>query len=218
MPTPCCRSSTATGRWPTAPEPLSGRLEILVHYDFASSLCYVAHRVMERMAAEIEALGLELAWRPLDLTLLSGWRRGDPMHEVGRENVSRVSSELDVPVRIPGRWLDSRAAGAIALALADRERDRELRERVWARVYQQALPLDGDWLEKLAAELGVDASVVAGPPGLARLEAVTHEAAAAGVTGVPSFVFGELPLSGIQQDDTMRSLFTRYARKRRAVH
>ena len=197
---------------------MSERLEILVHYDFASSLCYIAHRVMVRMADEIEELGLDLVWRPLDLTRLTGWRRGDPMHDPGRQNVLRVSSELDVPIRIPERWLDSRAAGAIALALADRERERELRERVWARVYEQALPPDDDWLAKLAPELGVDASVAAGPRGLARLEAVTHEAAAADVAGVPTFVLGEFPLGGIQEDFTMRSLFTRYARKRRGVH
>jgi predicted DsbA family dithiol-disulfide isomerase len=195
---------------------VSERLEIPVHYDFASSLCYVAHRVMVRMADEIEGLGLDLVWRPLDLTMLTGWRRGDPMHDPGRQNVLRVSSELDVPICIPERWLDSRAAGAIALALVDR--GRELRERVWARVYEQALPLDDDWMAKLAGELGVDARTAAGPRGLARLEAVTHEAAAADVTGVPTFVMGEFPLGGIQEDFTMRSLFTRYARKRRGVH
>ena len=65
--------------------PVSDRLEILVHYDFASSLCYIAHRVMVRMADEIEELGLDLVWRPLDLTRLTGWRRGDPMHDPARQ-------------------------------------------------------------------------------------------------------------------------------------
>jgi predicted DsbA family dithiol-disulfide isomerase len=197
---------------------LADRLEIPVHYDFASSLCYVAHRVMTRMAEEIEQLGLRLVWRPLDLTLITGWRRGDPMHEAGLQNVLRVSSELDVPIRVPERWLDSRAAGALALALADGGQEQVLRERVWARVYEQGLPLDDDWLAGQAAELGADAGLAAGPRGRARLEAATHEAAAADVAGVPTFVLGEFPLGGIQEDYTMRSLFTRYARRRRGVH
>jgi predicted DsbA family dithiol-disulfide isomerase len=41
------------------------RLSVRVYYDFASSLCYVAHRVMERMAADLDALGIALAWRPI---------------------------------------------------------------------------------------------------------------------------------------------------------
>ena len=52
-------------------------LRVAVHYDFASTICYVAHRVMQRMAGDLEALGIELTWTPLDLAALVGWRRGE---------------------------------------------------------------------------------------------------------------------------------------------
>ena len=42
---------------------------IRVYYDFASTLCYVAHRVMCRIEEEIGELGVELEWRPIDLTM-----------------------------------------------------------------------------------------------------------------------------------------------------
>ena len=58
----------------------------------------------------------------------------------------------------------------------------------------------------------------AGREGLERLVLNTIEAAESEVTGVPAFVLGGWPLGGIQEDATMRSLFTRYAAKRRAVH
>ena len=42
-------------------------LRVRVHYDFASTLCYVAHRALARLEGRISALGIELAWTPLDL-------------------------------------------------------------------------------------------------------------------------------------------------------
>jgi predicted DsbA family dithiol-disulfide isomerase len=53
------------------------RLRVRVYYDFASSPCYVAHRMMER-----------------------------------------VARELDVSLRMPALWMDSRNANAAALGLA----------------------------------------------------------------------------------------------------
>jgi len=90
---------------------------IPVYYDFASALCWVAHRVVDRMQGAFEGLGLEPRWRPVDLTRLSGWRRGRPIEGVSRQNALRVSEELEVPLRLPGYWIDSRAASAVALGL-----------------------------------------------------------------------------------------------------
>ena len=46
---------------------------IRVYYDFASTLCYVAHRVLSRIEDEITELGVELEWRPIDLTMAAPW-------------------------------------------------------------------------------------------------------------------------------------------------
>ena len=50
--------------------------KVRVYFDFASTLCYVAHRVFETMADELDALGVALDWQPLDLADLLGWPRG----------------------------------------------------------------------------------------------------------------------------------------------
>ena len=51
-------------------------LRVPVYYDFASTLCYVAWRVMARMADDLTEIGIELVWRPIDLARLTGWERG----------------------------------------------------------------------------------------------------------------------------------------------
>ena len=50
---------------------------VRTYYDFASTLCYIAHRVWGEMRADFESLGVELEWVPLDLAALVGWPRGE---------------------------------------------------------------------------------------------------------------------------------------------
>jgi 2-hydroxychromene-2-carboxylate isomerase len=186
-----------------------------VYYDFASSLCHVAHRVMERIQPEIAALGIALEWRPVDLTRMTGWRRGDPVVGVRRENALRVAKELEVPLTMPERWMDSRRAGAVAIGLRGLPAESAWREAVFARVYEEGREVDepGE-LERLAASADLDLRELASPRALERLEVETLLAIEAQVTGVPTFMFGEWPLGGIQEEATMRSLFGRYARRR----
>ncbi len=194
-------------------------LRVPVYFDFASSLCYVAHRVMERMRPEIEELSIELDWLPVDLTRMTGWRRGDEIAGVRRENALRVAMELEVPLRMPERWMDSRRAGAVALGLRSTGADAAWREAVFARVFEEGRPIDepGE-LEELARASRVDLRELASPRGMERVEVETLLAIEAQVSGVPTYMFDEWPLGGIQQEDTMRSFFRRYARKRRGEH
>ena len=39
-------------------------LWIPLYYDFASSLCYVTHRVLERMAGDLSVLKIQFEWKP----------------------------------------------------------------------------------------------------------------------------------------------------------
>lgn len=196
------------------------RLRVPVHYDFASSLCYVAHRVMERMRDELDALELDLAWSPLDLTQLSGWRRGEEVTGVRRSNALRVASELAVTVRMPARWMDSRRALAVSLALeGDRAREAAWRERVWSAVFEEGRALDDPGeLERVARDLSLDVGpALASKRRLDELHTRTLLAIDAGVTAVPTFMLGGFPLGGIQTEDTMRSLLGRWASRQRTA-
>lgn len=192
-------------------------LELPIHYDFASSLCYIAHRVLERIAPDLDELGLELRWTPLDLTRLTEWERGAPLQGSGRENVRRVSRELEVPLAIPTHWLDSRRAMAVSLALEGGGRESTWRERVWTAIYEEGRTLESpEELARLARELELDPALLSRDDSLEALDARTREAHARNVTGVPTLMFDEWPLGGIHPDDTMRSMLGRFAARKRA--
>ncbi|MCP4005938.1 MAG: hypothetical protein GY725_17245 [bacterium] len=73
-----------------------GNLCVPVYFDFASSICFIAHTVMERMKPDLAQLEIELKWLPVDLTRFSSWKRGARSKGVGSENVRRVSRDLTV--------------------------------------------------------------------------------------------------------------------------
>jgi predicted DsbA family dithiol-disulfide isomerase len=192
-------------------------LVVPVHYDFASALCYVAHRVMARMAGALEELGIELRWTPVDLARITGWRRGEPVPGPRRANALRVAGELGVPLRMPAAWCDSRDAGAVALLLAGTAREAAWRERVFSACFEAGRPPDEPGLlAALAADTGVALADHALATARAELERRSGRAAEQDVTGVPTFVLGRWPLGGIQDEDTMRHLLARYAQRARA--
>lgn len=193
------------------------RISIPVHYDFASTICYVAHRVMERVAPELDELGVDLDWTPLDLAALMGWPVGEPVEGPRRDNALRVASELGVAVRMPFRWIDSRPAMSMALALRGSASELSWRERVWSAIHEEGrAPDDEGELARLAADLGLALEADALRERAGELVERTREAAAGGVTSLPCFVLAGLPLSGIQEDATMLRMLGRYAERARA--
>jgi predicted DsbA family dithiol-disulfide isomerase len=191
-------------------------LRVRVYYDFASTLCYVGYRVMQRMRSELEALALELEWAPLDLSSLTGWPRGVEVTGPRRDNALRVARDLAVEVRMPGSWMDSRRAHAVVLALEEEPRRAAWRERVLSGVYEEGRALDEPGvLEGWARHLAIDLEPLDLDAAAARLEAHTHEARESEVTGVPTFMLGRWPFGGIQEEATMRHLLGRWAAKQR---
>jgi predicted DsbA family dithiol-disulfide isomerase len=189
-------------------------LEVRVHYDFASSLCYVAHRAMQRLAGGLAESGIALVWSPLDLTLLTGWRRGAELDADRRANVARVSRELHVPLVMPTVWLDSRPAHAVALSVSG-ARAEAWREAVFSSIYQAGRTPDAALVAELSRELGIDAGPAVQERGREELARHTCQAGEQGVAGVPSFVLGAWPIAGIQCDATMLSMLSRWAARQR---
>ena len=185
-----------------------------VHYDFASTICFVAQRVMERV--ELDDLGVELRWEPLDLGYMMGWPPGSPVVGPRRENAQRVARELGVDLKMPGAWLASRPALAVALSLAGTPSEPAWRERVFCAVYEEGRdPGDLAELERFGRDLGVDVSAAHDPARIAELEERTRAAAEDGVSGLPAFTLAGLPIGGIQQAQTMRRMLSRYAERQR---
>ena len=189
------------------------RIRVPVYYDFASVICYVAHRVMERLAPTLEELEIELAWSPLDLAQLAPYRRGGSIPEASRANAARIAQELSVPVRIPSRWLDSRPLNSAAIAAEELGRGESWRERVWTALYREGLPVEDVAALAREAEIPLDSGAIAEARG--ELESRTRLAARDMVTGVPTFMLGRWPFGGIQQQDTMRMVLECFASRSR---
>jgi len=190
-------------------------LTVPLYYDFASSLCYVAHRVMGELSADVGGLGIAFDWRAIDLAALRGLRRGAPLRPADRERIVVVAGDLGVALRIPARWLDSRCALAAAAA-APAARAATWRERVWTAIYEQGrTPESEDEVAALARELGVELDAAALAAGAEAVTRDTEAARSAEVTGVPTFQLGRWPFGGIQHRDTMLRVLERYARKAR---
>lgn len=191
-------------------------LRIRVYYDFASVLSYVAHRVMQQLGDDFDLLGIDLVWRPIDLTRITGWRRGFAIPEPRRTQVLATAAALGFPARMPARWIDSRPASAVTLGLREPAEAAAWRARVWRAVFEEGCDLaDAGDVPRLAAEIGVDAGDCTSAAALERVETETRAAYDAHVNAVPTFMLGQWPLSGIQEIDTMRAIFARWARRER---
>jgi len=196
----------------------AGALRVRLHYDFASSLCYVAHRVMQRMGATLDELGIALEWAALDLARLTGpYRPGVEIPEVRRMNAARVAQELGVPMHVPSVWPDSSAVNGAAYLAERAGRGASWRERVFTLLFEERRPAPAPAeTAALAAELGLSLAIRDIERSLRELEVKTELAREEGVSGVPTFMLGSWPFGGIQSEETMRHVLTRFASKARA--
>jgi len=192
-------------------------LQVPVYYDVASTLCYVAHRTLPRLATSLLEIGVQLDWSPLDLAALLGWRRGEAVVGRRRENALAVAEDFGIRVRMPTHWIDSRRAMAFGLTLQEPEADASWRERIFSAVFEEARPIERDEdLEPLARELGLTLDATAIDHQLEQISQRTEQAREAEITGVPTFQLGAWPLGGIQSDETMLSILSRWATRQRA--
>jgi 2-hydroxychromene-2-carboxylate isomerase len=189
-----------------------------VYYDFASTLCYVAHRVFAELEPRFAELGVELDWWPLDLADLAGWRRGVAVDEERLRNAERVAAEFGVDVRPLPVWPDSRDALAAALALGGGPRAAAFRERLWVAAFEERRAIDAPGaLVGLARDLGIELDALDLERSRGELERITREAHEQGVTGLPTIMLGAFPFPGIQSRETTWMVVERWARRSRAA-
>ncbi len=198
-------------------------LEVFVYYDFASSLSYVAHRVLARIDEALAAERVGLRWKAIDLTGVGNFQRGRLLDPARRQSLLRVAAALDVNFDPPARWPDSRLAGEVAVVLDERidhgldaAVEREWREAVFAACYERDADVEDvlrDFERRVPFPLGSADDLAAGR----RLAEVTRSAVAAGVEGVPTLMFDVFPLCGIHDEETMLGMIRRYARRRRRL-
>ena len=184
-----------------------------IYYDYASSLCYVAKRVMEQIQGQLE---IELLWKGVQISRRhQGWKNGEMIGDEAKGKIFRVARETGIELRVPDRWLDSSYALEGAEFAREHGKFQEYHDLIFAAVFEEGADIsDLPILLKLVESIGLPTPELehALKTGAVTAQVKEHEAEAAtfGVVGYPTFMLGEFPLIGIQPAETMRLLIQRY--------
>ncbi len=184
-----------------------------VYFDYASSLCYIAWRIAARLEAELD---VTMSWRPVDIAVqLAEWKPGDLIGGDTRAKIERVASETGIALRIPERWCDSRAALEGVVFAEECACAAAYHREVFAALYERSDDIgDRTVLVRAAVAAGLPMGrfmeFVATRRAAPQLARIRDEAQRLGVTGYPTFLLGEFPLSGIQPLETMKLLVARH--------
>jgi predicted DsbA family dithiol-disulfide isomerase len=202
-----------------APGSNMARVVIPIYFDYASTLCYVAWRIVREIEDE---LGFEALWKGVPISLRDFRTRGGRnLTEAERHKVMLVAAETGVPVVPPENWLDSRDA----LEGAELAREAGVFERYHEAVFRGAFEerLDigrPEVLDAIAERAGMDRgrfrTDLASRRMAHRLEQWRREADEFSALGYPTFMLGDFPMTGIQPAETMRMLLGRFIRQRQA--
>src|SRR5215468_4124229 len=119
-----------------------------IYYDYASSLCYVAKKVMEQLQAK---LAIELLWKGVQISRRhQGWKNGEMIGDEAKGKIFRIARETGITLRVPERWLDSSAALEGAEFAREREKFAEYHEAVFKAVFA-----DGEDIGDLSTLLNI---------------------------------------------------------------
>lgn len=193
------------------------RVAIPIYFDYASTLCYVAWRIVGELEAELE---FEALWKGVPIRLRDNRSQpGNRLGEVERMKVMNVIAETGIALTPPERWIDSEAA----LEGAELARESRVFARYHDGVFRAAFE-EGrdiakvDVLSGIAAAAGMDIvrfrEDIASRRMAARVAANKAEADRFSALGYPTFILGDFPLVGIQPKETMRMLIRRYIEQR----
>jgi predicted DsbA family dithiol-disulfide isomerase len=191
---------------------------IPIYYDYASSLCYVAKKVMEQLHGKLE---IELLWKGVQISRRhQGWKNGEMIGDEAKGKIFRVAKETGVSLRVPDRWLDSAHALEGAEFAREQGKFTAYHEAAFQAVFEEGKDI-GDLraLVRIAEQVGLSGSeftqALQSGAFTARVKETESEAATFNVVGYPTFMLGTFPLIGIQPAETMQLLIQRYVDKAR---
>ncbi len=191
---------------------------IPIYYDFASSLCYVAKKVMEQLDGQLD---IELMWKGVQIARHhDGWKNGEMLGAEARGKIVRVARETGVTLRVPDRWINSAAALEGAEFARAQGKFAAYHHSLFSAIYEAGRDIgDRATLLKLVEDLELPVAefeyALQVGTFAQRVKETEAEASTFGVVGYPTFMLGEFPLIGIQPAETMRMMIQRYIDKSR---
>ena len=200
-------------------------LKIVMFSDYICPFCYVGFETMRRLKPEFD---FDLEWRgfqihpewpaegiPIDKALetvaptsrVALWKR-----------ISAMAEAVGFSMKPPTVLTNSRANSVAASAARESGRDEALEERIYRAYFNEGVNIgDAETVARLAAEAGLDSGEVAdaikSPKYEMRLKNNSLAAHQRGVSGVPTFFFGEFPLVGAQSPNAVRTILKRATEK-----
>lgn len=190
---------------------------IPVYFDYASTLCYVAWRIVRELEPE---LGFTALWKGVPIRLRNHQNRpGGRLGALERTKILNVIAETGIRVEPPETWIDSDAA----LEGSELARDANAFAGYHAGVFRAAFEErrdigDLDVLVEIAGIAGMDRgdfrAAILSHQMASRIAGHKSEADRFLALGYPTFILGDFPLTGIQPIGTMRMLFRRFIEQR----
>lgn len=189
-------------------------LTFKLYSDFICPFCFIAeHSTVPRLRADLD---LDFDWRGFELrpeTPKGGVQMSAIFPRARTETMRLRMQQLSESFGIQGMGTPERVPNTRRiLATAELARDRDcleaFREAAMLGYWEQALDLeDPEHIAAIAktAGLDVEAAVAAGedPHYLSRIDAIREEAGKMGVTGIPTFFFGNVAIVGCQPYDEL---------------
>jgi predicted DsbA family dithiol-disulfide isomerase len=193
------------------------RLRIPIYFDYASTLCYIAWRIVGQLEGE---LGFEALWKGVPIALRDFRAKpGRVLGERERQKVIMVAAETGILVAPPAKWIDS----TLALQGSELARDAGVFSAYHDQVFRAAFDEGRDIedrkvLEGIAVRAGMDlaefrAGIESGAMA-ARIADNKREAEEFSALGYPTFILGDFPMIGIQPIESMRLLLSRFIQQR----
>ncbi len=193
------------------------RVIIPIYFDYASTLCYIAWRIVSELEAE---MGFESLWKGVPISIRDfKARAGNSLGEREFQKVAMVAAETGIAVAPPKVWINSDAA----LMGAELAREAKVFPAYHAGVFRAAFDeqldiSDRETLAGIAHGAGMDRDLfiaeIKTERMASRIADNKREADEQSALGYPTFLLGEFPLIGIQPKETMRLIFARYIRQR----
>jgi len=190
-----------------------------IYFDYASTLCYIAWRIVRELEPE---LGFEALWKGIPISLRDyRTKAGRELGAIERQKVLTVIAETGIPVAPPAQWLDSVAALEGAELAREAAVFRLYHEAVFRAAFEQRRDIARlEVLGEIAERAGMDRARfqadIESRRMAPRIEEHRREADRFSALGYPTFILGDFPLTGIQPIDTMRMVLRRFISQRLA--
>jgi predicted DsbA family dithiol-disulfide isomerase len=192
---------------------MTSKIIVPIYFDYASTLCYAAWRIVRELETEMEILPL---WKGVPISHRDASARpGNSLGTVERMKVLTALAETGIAVRPLDMWIDS----VPALEGAELAREAGVlpgyHERAFRALFEDRADISQlDLLARIAGECGLEGKQfradLESRRMAPRIAANKEEADRLSAVGYPAFILGDFPLIGIQPITTMRLLLRRF--------